>query len=79
MVTAFRLAEGQTQSIKLQEQMDKNIPSDNTVLPATHVGLQNKIKSPQEILKVRSVVLQKDPAQTKENEKPNLQEVILTW
>lgn len=57
--------------------MDENTPPDNTLLPATCIGLQNKIKTPQKTLKVRSVVFQKHPVQTKQNEKPNLQEVTL--
>lgn len=47
-----RLVEGQTGSIKLQEQMDENIPSENTMLPAACTGLQNKPIPPQETLQV---------------------------
>lgn len=51
--------------------MDENTPSENTLLPATCIGLQNKIKTPQETLKVRSVVFQKHPTQTKQNKMKN--------
>jgi len=47
-VIVSRLVEGQTQSIKLQEQIEENTPSENTLLPATCTGIQNKIRTPQE-------------------------------
>lgn len=40
--------------------MDESIPSEYTLLLATCVGLQNKIKTRQETLKLRSVVLKKN-------------------
>lgn len=55
--------------------MDENTPSENTLLPAACAGLQSKIKTPQETLKVRSGVFQKHLTQAKQKENPNLQEI----
>lgn len=46
-----RLVEGQTGSIKLQEQVDENIPPENALPLAGCTGLQNKMKAPQERVK----------------------------
>lgn len=55
--------------------MDESIPSEYTLLLATCVGLQNKIKTRQETLKLRSVVLKKKTNRTqnihKTTRKPN--------
>lgn len=68
--------------------MDESIPSEYTLLLATCVGLQNKIKTRQETLKLRSVVLKKKNKQntehtqnnkeTQPNKNLNLQEVKLS-
>lgn len=68
-----RLVEGQTGSIKLQEQVDENIPPENALPLAACTGLQNKMKAAQETPQVWSVP--ETPNQPKHNESPKLQKL----